>query len=343
VKPLDTQRVLIIGAGGWGTALAILLANKGYDVWLWGRNEGRMAQMEQTRENSLYLPGIPLPEGVRPISGPVASCPSVGAVLLTVPSQGLRGILREFKDYLSQRDLIINGAKGLERGSLLRLSQVIEEELPGSRRRLAVLSGPNHAEEIGQGLPAAGVVAGYQRETTIRARQLLMSPTYRVYSNDDVAGVELAGALKNVIALGAGMCQGLGLGDNAQGALITRGITEIARLGVRLGARPLTFLGLAGIGDLIVTCTSQYSRNAWAGRQLGQGKKLADFLASTQKVVEGIPTVQAAVELARLHQVEMPITTTLYEIIYHDRSPLESVKALMERGAKGELEDVLDL
>jgi glycerol-3-phosphate dehydrogenase (NAD(P)+) len=334
------QSVLVIGAGGWGTALAILLANKGHEVWLWGRNAEQMKEMEENRINSIYLPGIALPPGIRPISGDLAFLEEVETVILTIPSQGLRSMARKLRSFLEGKRLIINGAKGLEQGSLLRLSQVLEEELPGHQGAIITLSGPNHAEEVGRGLPAAAVVASKNSEMAVAARKLLMTTSFRVYTNEDLIGVELAGALKNVIALATGISDGFGLGDNSKAALITRGMAEIARLGIKLGAKPLTFSGLAGVGDLIVTCTSQYSRNSWAGRQLGSGKTLEEILNSTNKVIEGIPTVKAVVELGQIHQVELPIANTVNKLVYQGMSPAQGVRALMERCAKEELEDL---
>ncbi|NMB17067.1 MAG: NAD(P)-dependent glycerol-3-phosphate dehydrogenase [Firmicutes bacterium] len=334
------QEVVIIGAGGWGTALAVLLARKGMRVSLWGRNRALMEEIAQRRENVRYLPGISLPEEIRPITGDRLDTEGCSGVLLTVPSQGLRRVLRQFRDSLEE-PLLINGAKGLEQGSMMRLSQVIEEEIPKQRGRVAVLSGPNHAEEVGRGLPAASVIACEDQDIAVLARDLLMAPCFRVYTNADLIGVELAGALKNVIALAVGIADGLGLGDNAKAAIITRGMVEMARLGVRLGASPLTFTGLSGMGDLFGTCVSKYSRNTRAGRLLGEGHKLDEVLASTNMVVEGIPTVVAAVELARKQGVEMPIASKVYDILFCEERPEDGVSALMQRGAKCELDDLM--
>lgn len=334
------QEVVIIGAGGWGTALAVLLARKGMQVSLWGRNRELMEDIAERRENVRYLPGISLPEGITPISGDRLDTEGCCGVILAVPSQGLRSLVRRFREPLAE-PLLINGAKGLEQGSLLRLSQVIAEEIPEQRGRVAVLSGPNHAEEVGRGLPAASVIACEDQDIAVEARDLLMAPWFRVYTNADLVGVELAGALKNVIALAVGIADGLGLGDNAKAAIITRGMVEMARLGVRMGASPLTFTGLSGVGDLFGTCVSKYSRNAWAGRLLGGGRSLEEVLASTNMVVEGVPTVVAAVELARKQGVEMPIASKVYDILFRGERPEDGVAALMQRGAKCELDDLM--
>lgn len=335
------MKTAVIGAGGWGTALAVMLAGKGYDVNLWVRNGEVYKNIILKRSNDTYLPGVKIPPPVRPTPLLADALRGTGLVILAVPSHGVRAMAAAMGEHLSPEAIIVNAAKGLEKESHLRLSQVLAAELPGRyRERVAVLSGPNHAEEVSRRVPTATVVASPHRETAGKAQEALAAPYFRVYTNPDLVGVELGGSLKNVIALGAGILDGLGLGDNTRAALVTRGLVEITRLGVSLGARARTFTGLSGLGDLFVTCASAHSRNRAVGVKLGQGQPLERILAGMQMVAEGVNTTRAAFHLARQAGVDMPITTEIYRILYQDKAPREAVSDLMNRASKGESEDI---
>ena len=326
----------VVGAGGWGTALAVLLARKGFDVTLWSRRSEHARELEQARENKAYLPGVPLPESVR-ITCDLREVARCSRLILAVPSQALRSLWERLRPLLGAGAAVLNTAKGLEAETGLRLSQVLEEGgFPADR--ICVLSGPNHAEEVGRGIPTSSVVAGRSRALIEEWQELLMGSTFRVYTNEDVIGVELGGALKNVIAIAAGISDGLGFGDNTKAALITRGLAEMSRLGVAMGANVITFAGLSGMGDLVATSTSTHSRNTQAGFAIGRGKTLQEVLRSTPMVIEGVPTCRAALSLAAAHGVEMPITRAVAQILFEGKSPRQAVAELMGRGPKSELE-----
>lgn len=341
--------VAIIGAGGWGTALAVSLSrSRGVqEVVLWARDPERARTIDLLRENAFYLPGVLIPPEVRLTSELDTALESVEAVVMAVPAQHVREVMKSLVSAWQsvhgpgKRPLaIVNVAKGLEIGTHRRMSEVIRELTPVSwHGAVCTLSGPNHAEEVGRGLPAATVVGCEHEETAAYVQDLFMSPTFRVYTNPDLIGVEIGGALKNVIALAAGISDGLGFGDNAKAALMTRGMVEIARLGVTLGAQSETFAGLAGMGDLVVTCTSKHSRNARFGRAIGEGKKPEDALKSTRMVVEGVYTAKAARELAGQAGVEMPITETVCSILFEGLPPISGVSRLMERERTHEVEN----
>ncbi|MCL5981682.1 MAG: NAD(P)H-dependent glycerol-3-phosphate dehydrogenase [Firmicutes bacterium] len=332
------MRVAVIGAGGWGTALTVVLAANHQNVTLWARRGELCLSMRETRENIAYLPGLTLPVNLQITSDLEQAVQGKEALVLAVPSHAVRTTARLLSPYIGRDTMVVNCAKGLEEGSQLRLSDVLRSELP--QLKVAVLSGPNHAEEVGRRIPTATVVSSADRAVAEAAQDLLMTPFFRVYTNPDLVGVELGGALKNVIAIGAGISEGLGFGDNTKAALMTRGLVEIARLGVRLGADPLTFAGLSGIGDLAVTCTSRHSRNRNLGFALGAGKKLEEALAGMQMVVEGVRTTQAAWLLAQKHDTEMPITGELYQVLFAGKEPRAAVEALMLRSRTHELEEI---
>lgn len=333
------MRVAVIGAGGWGTALAAILSTGHQDVVLWVRREELCDSIRESRENTVYLPGVRLPAHLRVTSDPEEAVSGKEALVLAVPSHAVRRTACLIKPWIGPETMIVNCAKGLEEGSRLRLSEVLRAELP--RHKIAVLSGPNHAEEVGRRIPSASVVSSCDRLVAEAAQDLLMTPFFRVYTNPDLTGVELGGALKNVIAVGAGISDGLGFGDNTKAALMTRGLVEIARLGLRLGADPLTFVGLSGIGDLVVTCTSRHSRNRNFGYSLGTGKTQGEILAGLQVVVEGVRTTQAAWELARQHDTEMPITGEIYQVLFAGKAPQAAVESLMLRSRTHELEEIV--
>jgi glycerol-3-phosphate dehydrogenase (NAD(P)+) len=331
----------VIGAGGWGTALAVMLAGQGAEVSLWVRGSEAYKTIVLKRINETYLPGVKLPAGVRPTMNAAEALHGKTLVLLAVPSHGVRAVAKMIREHLAARAVIVCGAKGLEERSYLRMSQVLAQELPALYHdRIAVLSGPNHAEEVSRGIPTATVVASGNRETALKVQEALFNPYFRVYTNPDLIGVEMGGALKNVIALGAGIVEGLGLGDNTRAALLTRGLVEITRLGTAMGARAGTFTGLAGLGDLFVTCASGHSRNRAVGLKLGLGIPLGEIQAGMKMVAEGVLTTRAAWELSRQVGVEMPITGEIYRVLYEGKLPRQAVEALMLREPRAEIEDI---
>lgn len=332
----------VIGAGGWGTALAKICAEKGYPVTIWAREPEVVAEINQQHTNNTFLPGITIPESIRANASLAEVVSKNKYLIFSVPSQWVRSVARAAGPYINKNAVIISAAKGLEIDSLKLMNQVLEEELPQvDPNAIVALSGPTHAEEVAVNSPtlivAATPVLRYAREV----QDLLISPTFRVYTNPDRVGVQLGGALKNVIALAAGISDGLGFGDNSKAALVTRGMTEMARLGAALGAQTPTFAGLSGMGDLFVTAFSKHSRNSWAGRELGKGRSLEDIVNSTKMVVEGVATTRAAYQLARSLNVEMPITFITHQILYEGVSPRDGVSQLMERDRTHEMEEVV--
>ncbi len=332
--------ITIIGAGSWGTAIAILLAGKGCRVKLWVRENQLLDSIKNTGENGTYLPGITLPRNIEASNDLELCCRNSGAVILATPSHAVRDMAGRMQPYMNKDQIIVSLAKGIENETLLRVSQVIGEFMPDNA--LAVVSGPSHAEEVAAGIPTAVVASSAKRAVAEYIQDLFMTPRFRVYTNPDVIGVELGGALKNIIALGAGIIDGLGLGDNTKAAVMTRGIVEMARLGESLGARRNTFAGLSGIGDLIVTCTSMHSRNRRAGIAIGQGKSLEEVIGSTRMVVEGIRTTRSACHLAKQQGVEMPITQEIYNLLYNHADIKNSVMNLTMRSKTHEMEDIAE-
>ncbi len=336
-----TKKVSVLGAGSWATALSVLLANKGQSVRMWSRRPDLAGEINETRKNSRYLPGVALPPGIEVSVELEHVLEETEAVVFGVPSHAFLSVLRAAMPYIPGTATLINTAKGIEEQTLRRLSQVFIEE--AGREMLpqyVVLSGPSHAEEVGQSLPTAVVAASVSMKSAEYVQDLFMCESFRVYTNPDVTGVELGGALKNIIALGTGIADGTGFGDNAKAALMTRGMAEITRLGVAVGAHPLTFAGLAGVGDLIVTCTSMHSRNRRAGIAIGRGKPLEKALAEVNMVVEGVRTTRAARRLAERYNVEMPITDQIYRVLFEGFSPREAVNTLMTRSKTHEMEEV---
>jgi glycerol-3-phosphate dehydrogenase (NAD(P)+) len=327
-----SKQVAVIGAGTWGTALASVCADNQHQVTLWVR-DARLADEINTRHtNEKYLPGIELSTSIVAVTDLQSAVRGKKAVILALPSHAMREVVRQLADHLEVDVLLIHATKGFELESLKRMSEVIREEVSAAiGEKLAVLTGPSHAEEVILRSPTTVVVSSECEQSMLAAQDLLMTPHFRVYTNADMIGAEIAGALKNIIALGAGLSDGLGFGDNAKAALLTRGLAEITRLGIKLGANPMTFLGLAGVGDLIVTCTSKHSRNWRAGYMLGQGMPLDEVLQKMGMVVEGVRTTHAAEKLARREQVDMPITRTIYGILFEHKSPRQGVEELMAR------------
>jgi glycerol 3-phosphate dehydrogenase (NAD(P)+) (EC 1.1.1.94) len=331
--------IAVYGAGSWGTALAVLLAKAGHKTVLIGRNLEKMEIMKSSRENDQYLPGIVLPDNLE-LTGDLARL-DAEMVIFSVPSQIVRAAAKLLKPYLRPGTILVNTAKGLEEGTQLRLSQVIAEELPAFP--IAVLSGPSHAEEVVRDMPTTIVAASADLQIAEKVQDLMMTPLFRIYTNPDIIGVEIGGALKNVIALCTGLAYGLGFGDNTKAALMTRGLAEITRLGVALGGNPLTFAGLSGLGDLIVTCTSVHSRNWRAGAALGQGKPLDQVLKEVGMVVEGVRTTRVVYELGRSKGISMPISEKAYEVLFEQKNPNIAVRELMVRGKRHELEEVAQI
>ncbi len=330
----DIKRVAVIGAGSWGTAIATALAVNGHEVRLWGRNADMMSEMQDSRENSKYLPDVKLAENITCLSDAEAALKGAEIAVYVVPAQSFRDTFEKTNSYISEDAIVVNCSKGIEQGTLKRISEIAAEIRPDLR--FAVLSGPSHAEEVGKRLPTTLVSASTDVQTAQIVQDAFMSEFMRVYTNDDVIGVEIGGALKNIIALAAGISDGMGYGDNAKAALMTRAMTEISRLGVSLGAEKLTFMGLAGIGDLIVTCTSMHSRNRRCGIMIGEGLAPEEAVEKVGMVVEGMYTTEAAYEMSRRYDIEMPITEQLYHVIKGEVSGPDAVRNLMLRQRKHE-------
>jgi len=338
MSALDTAAV--VGSTSWGTVLAVLLAGNGLAVRLCAFDEDDAEALRRDGENARLQPGLRFPPSLTVTHERDVALKDADLLVVAVPSSTLRDNLRALHPHVDADMLVLSAVKGLERDTGKRMSEVVREELPELRRPLGVLSGPNLSREIAQGLPAATIIACEDLATADTLRDALAGPLFRVYTNEDVAGVELAGALKNIIAIGAGMCDGFVYGDNAKAGFITRGLAEIARLGVAAGAQPLTFLGLAGVGDLMATCYSPLSRNHRVGVELAKGRKLDDVLSSLGQVAEGVTTTVAARELARRHGVEMPITEKMYQVLFEGLDPRRAVGELMLRAPRHELHGV---
>lgn len=331
---MDSKNIGVVGAGSWGTAIAVLLSRKGYNVKLWDVNPERAKKLIVDRENKQYLPGVRFPNALAPTVKIEETLENAELVIFAAPAQQFRVALDNAIPYIKKDAKIVNLAKGLEQKTLLRMSEIAYEKVLSDN--YAVLSGPSHAEEVGTEKPTTVVVASKSKETAQYVQDVFFSDNFRVYTSDDVIGVELGGALKNIIALGAGISDGMGFGDNAKAAMMTRGIAEISRLGVAMGADIHTFSGLSGVGDLIVTCTSMHSRNRRCGILIGEGKAVQQAVETVGMVVEGMYTTQAAYELAQKFDVDMPIVQGIYEIISKNASPNEIVKQLMLRDKKME-------
>jgi glycerol-3-phosphate dehydrogenase (NAD(P)+) len=332
------MKIAVIGAGSWGTALGIVLADNGHDVLMYARRQEQVDEINGRKTNENYLPGVELPQSMKASTSIKDVLEEVNTVLLVTPSKALRNVLEEMIPYLSGHTTLIHASKGIEPETYKRISEVIVEGIPEEKRRaVVVLSGPSHAEEVSLRKPTTVTVSSTDEKAAEYVQDLFINQHFRVYTNTDIIGVELGGALKNIIALGAGLSDGLGYGDNAKAALITRGLAEIVRLGTKMGANPLTFTGLAGLGDLVVTCTSVHSRNWRAGNLIGKGNKLEDVLENMGMVVEGVRTTKAAFHLAAREEVEMPITAQLYAVLFNDKDPKQAVDDLMQRGRTNEI------
>ncbi len=324
----------VMGAGSWGTALALLLHSNGHQVTVWSINEEEVEMLSKEREHKSKLPGVKIPEDMVFTSDMETAIKEKDFLVLAVPSAFTRGTARNMKPFVKEGQIIVDVAKGIEEDTLMTLSQQIEEEIP--QANVAVLSGPSHAEEVGRGLPTAVVIGAKTEETARYLQEMFMNHVFRVYISPDMLGMELGGALKNVIALAAGIADGMGYGDNTKAALITRGIAEIARLGVKMGGAIESFTGLTGIGDLIVTCASVHSRNRKAGYLMGQGKTMEEAMAEVKMDVEGVYSAKAAAKLGKKYGVALPIVDKVNEVLFEGKDPKEAVDELMLRDSKAE-------
>ena len=327
----------VIGAGSWGTTLANLLAKKGHRVSLWAYEEALVAEMRKGRENGLFLPGIRLDDRLTYTNALAEAVSGADVVLCVTPSQVTRQVVAQLLPHLPPQAIMVSATKGIETGTLALVSQIFAELLtPEQYQRFAVLSGPSFAREVAQEMPTAVAIAATVQEMAQTVQQIFNTPYFRVYTNDDIIGVELGGAIKNVIAIAAGIADGLGFGHNTRAALITRGLAEMTRLGVALGGKPATFAGLAGMGDLVLTCTGDLSRNRSVGIKLGKGRRLTDILQEMVMVAEGVKTTESTHQLAQKLGVEMPITAKVYEVLYADKPARLGVMELMTRDLKAE-------
>jgi glycerol-3-phosphate dehydrogenase (NAD(P)+) len=336
----DLPNVAVVGAGSWGTAVAAILAEHA-QVRLWVRDPDLAAQIDADHENARYLPGIQLPARVHATADLSRACTGAAVVVVGVPSHGFRNVLSDAADLIGDDVPVVSLSKGVEQETHLRMTEVVADVLPSHRvDRIGVLTGPNLASEVAQGQPTASVIAIPDPEVAGALQQLFMARTFRVYTNPDVVGCEIAGALKNVIAIATGIAAGLGYGDNTKAALMTRGLAELARLGVALGGDSLTFSGLAGMGDLVATCTSEKSRNRYVGVELGRGRRLDDIVTEMQMVAEGVKSTRAVLELAKQRGLEMPIAAMVGAVLYEDAKAADLVPSLMLREAKAELHGI---
>ena len=327
-------KVSVVGAGSWGTALAMLLCNNGHDTMLWSHREEQAEELRTARENKAKLPGVKIPEEIHVTSDLSEALIDKDVIVMAVPSVAVRTTAKKMSSHIRYGQVIVNVAKGIEEGTLKTLSEQIEEEIP--QANVAVLSGPSHAEEVSRELPTTVEVGAETEETAIYLQKIFMNDVFRVYTSPDIKGIELGGSLKNVIALAAGVADGLGYGDNTKAALITRGIAEITRLGVKMGGKLESFTGLTGIGDLIVTCASKHSRNRKAGVLIGEGMTMEEAMAEVKMVVEGVYSAKAARELAEKYEVSMPIVEKVNQVLFECKPAMEAVSVLMMRDGRSE-------
>lgn len=337
------QKIAVLGPGSWGTALAQVLSENGHEVKIWGNNPAQIDEINTYHTNRHYLPDLKLPENILGVKALEEAIIDADAILFVVPTKAIRAVANEFAEKATNRPVIIHASKGLEQGSHKRISEILAEEIPTEKRQdIVVLSGPSHAEEVAVHDITTITAASENEESAKYVQELFMNDYFRIYTNNDVIGVETGAALKNIIAIGAGAIAGLGFGDDAKAAIMTRGLAEISRLGVAMGANPLTFIGLSGVGDLIVTCTSVHSRNWRAGNLLGKGHSLDEVLENMGMIVEGVSTTKAARELAAALGVEMPITETIYSVLYEGKAIEQAAKEIMLRDGKEENEFTLE-
>lgn len=331
------MKISVLGAGGWGTTLSILLHYNGHQVTLWEYKKNYVKELVKKRVNSVYLPGINIPDEILITHNLKESVYQKNLIILAVPSQFLRSVVDQISFSDIKNSILVSVAKGIENKHLMTMSQMLKDVHPHlSENQIGVLSGPSHAEEVSRRIPTAVVAASVDHDTSKSIQAAFMNSYFRVYSSTDILGVELGGAFKNVIAIGAGIIDGAGFGDNTKAAIMTRGVAEISRLGLAMGAKPETFAGLSGMGDLIVTCMSKHSRNRYVGEQIGKGKTLKEVLKSMNMVAEGVETSRSASRLAEKHKVEVPITTEVYKILFEDKDPVKATTDLMTRDMKTE-------
>ncbi len=328
------MKIGVLGAGSWGTALAVLLHENGHEVTLWSSDKREVAMIDEKREQVEKLPGVRIPDRIAVTNDVESSVAGKDILVMAVPSIFIRSTSKMIAPYVKEGQLIVNVAKGIEEETLMNMTDIIEDEI--KQARVGVLSGPSHAEEVGRRIPTTVVAGAHDKKTAEEIQEAFMSPVFRVYTSPDMVGIELGAALKNVIALAAGIVDGLGLGDNTKAALITRGIAEITRLGLAMGGRFETFIGLSGIGDLIVTCTSTHSRNHNAGYLIGQGKSYQEAMDEVKMVVEGVYSAKAALALARKYNVEVPITEQVNQVLFEGRSAKDAVTSLLMRNRTSE-------
>ena len=331
-------KISVIGSGGWGIALTVLLYKNGHDLTIWSFDKREAEELKTTRENKTKLLNILIPEDIKVTDDLKEAVDNKDVLILAVPSKAIRSVSKSLKDIIKDNQIIVNVAKGLEEDTLKTMTDIIEEELKGKNPQVAVLSGPSHAEEVGKGIPTTCVVSAHNKELTLYLQNIFMNPSFRVYTSPDMLGVEIGGALKNVIALAAGIADGLNYGDNTKAALITRGIKEISLLGVAMGGEQSTFYGLTGLGDLIVTCASMHSRNRRAGILLGQGKTLDEAIKEVNMVVEGVYSAKSALMAAKKYNVEIPIIEQVNAVLFENKNAAEAVNELMIRDKKLEIQ-----
>jgi len=332
------MRIAVLGAGSWGTTLAILLSENNHDVSLWTYRPEQAALMIESHENPAFLPGIKIPSRLSILTDIQEAAYKKDMIVSAVPSQFLRSVIQQIAHHELSQTIIVNVAKGIENHSLMTMSEVMLDVLEHEKKaNLAILSGPSHAEEVCRKMPTAVVSASFNMRTAKAVASAFNARWFRVYVNDDIRGVELGGALKNVIAVGAGVVDGAGFGDNTKAAIMTRGIAEMTRLGVKMGAFPRTFAGLTGVGDLFVTCMSKHSRNRYVGEEVGKGRRLEDVLKEMVMVAEGVATCQSSVDLAERHHIEMAIFSEVHKILFEGKNPHTATEELMTREVKGEM------
>ena len=329
------MKISVLGAGGWGTTLAILLHYNGHNVTLWEYKKSYAKELIKKRINTDYLPGIKIPKEILITHDIEESTEDKNLIVLAVPSQFLRGVVKGISYHRIEDAILVSVSKGIEKNTLMTMSQMLKDVFPHiSENQIGVISGPSHAEEVSQRVPTAVVAASIDIETSKTIQTAFMTSYFRIYASTDILGVELGGAFKNIIAIGAGIIDGAGFGDNTKAAIMTRGVAEISRLGLAMGARPETFAGLSGMGDLIVTCMSRHSRNRYVGEQIGKGKTLKEILKSMEQVAEGVETTRSAKQLAAKNEIETPITNEVYKILYEDKDPVKATNDLMTRDMK---------
>lgn len=339
----QTPKLGVVGAGSWGTALAKLLADKGYDLDLWIFEQEVRAQIENERENKVFLPGFTLPQNIFPTNDIKKAVSNKDLVLMVVPSHCMRDMASQMAPYVDPETIIVTASKGIENKTHLTMTQILKEIIDFiPEENLAVLSGPSFAKEVANKVPTVVAAASISREVAEYVQTIFSCPTFRVYVNDDPVGTQVGGAMKNVLAIAAGICDGMQMGLNPRAALITRGLTEMNRLGTRMGADPLTLSGLAGVGDLLLTCTGDLSRNYTVGKQIGQGKKLDEIISEMRMVAEGVKTTRSVYNLSKKLGVDLPICNEVYAVLFDNLSVKETVERLMNRSLKHELDGVLE-